>query len=258
MSFRFLLILLLLGATPLHADSRPWMSRDGKRSVQGSFLARDEAKVTIRRGNNRKIVEIPLAQLHADDLAWLESNHPLTAPRPDEKALVFDTLRFGDSRDEVLAKLKASELVELTVNEVFLARTGLNGVFRTRQKIGGLGASLSFGWSSNNQLDEIILQTDALPPATQDSQLEACWKEFIGLLTTLHGKPVHANNHFDLAPIEDGAMSGTHVWKLEETGSAMLGPARESDKFQVVVRFTKEDIKPVIIPGSAPVNQLNP
>lgn len=241
-----LALIFLLIAPSLIAAPRPWRSADGKRSVQGEFLSRDTDSVTIRR-RDRTEIAIPLAQLHAGDRAWLDSSHPLPVVIPPPSP-VFDRLTFTDDRGQVLEKLKTSPLVELTVAETFLARTGLNGVFRTREKIGGLDGSLYFDWTESNELSEITLQTEAFPATDLDDKLVPCWRECVALLTTLHGQPIHENPELDLAPIRDGAISGTHVWKLEDRGSALVGASRHGETYQVIVRFTRDEIAPVPLP----------
>lgn len=250
-------ISLLACTALLNAAPRPWKSVDGQKSLQGEFVKRDATGVTILRADRKEIV-IPLDKLHADDRTWVNVHHPLAGTEVPPKAAVFDQLAFGDTRAQVMEKLKVSKFVEMTGSEVFSARTGLNGLFRTRRKIGGLDASLFFDWTDGGGLKEVTLQTAPLPANALNDQLTPCWKEFIQLLTTLHGTPSNANNKLDLSPIKDGGMSGTHLWKLEDTGTAMLGAAREGDHYQVAVRFTTEDIKPVVIPGSAPLTGQNP
>jgi hypothetical protein len=164
---------------------------------------------------------------------------------------VFDKLEFGDSREEVAEKLKASELLTATLPETLFARTGLNGIFQTHQKMGGLKASLYFDWCENGGLKEVTLQTESLSGNDIEARLTPCWKEFIGLLTSLHGKPINAHEKLDIASIPDGSMHGTHLWKLDHCGTAMLGAARDGDGYQIAVRFTTEDIKPVVIPAVA-------
>ena len=257
MILKAITLLFCGSALALHAESRPWKSADGERSIQGEFLKRDDKSITVRRSDGKSI-DIPLDLLHPDDRTWLNLNHPLPGTELPPKAAVFDQLAFGDTRQDVLAKLHASKFVELTVDDIFLARAGLNGVFRTRHRIGGLDTLLYFDWTDDNGLKEILLQTDALPSATKEAQLVPCWKEFIDLLTTLHGKPIHENNDLNLTAITDGQMSGTHLWKLDGTGSAVLGAAREGDKFQVVVRFTQENVEPVLIPAPAQATTQNP
>ena len=171
---------------------------------------------------------------------------------------MFDQLAFGDTRAQVLEKLKASKFVEMTTDEVFLARVGLNGTFRTRKQIGGLDASLSFDWTDEGGLKEVTLQTAGLPANELEARIIPCWKEFIQLLTMLHGKPVHATPRLELAPIPDGGMCATHLWNLENSGTAMLGAAREHDQYSVAVRFTRENIQPVVIPAQAPAASQSP
>jgi hypothetical protein len=245
---KVLIPLLIASAIPLHAAPRIWTSADGQRSVQGEFVKRDASRVTILRAD-RKEVFIPLEQLHSNDRKWLDANHPDPTIGLPPSGDVFDQLRFGDKRAVVLEKLKASQFVELTAPEVMLSRVGMNGVFRTRKKIGGLDASLFFDWTEDGGLKEITLQTTALPAAKFIEQLQPCWKEFIGLLTALYGKPINASEHLDLSSIADGGMSATHLWKLEGSGTAMLGAAREANQYLIAVRFTLENIQPVRIPA---------
>lgn len=257
MTFRQLLIPLLLSTAALNAQSRSWKSADGQRSIQGEFLNRDSSSVTIVRAD-RKSVSIPMDQLHPDDRTWLDANHPLkpasTAPQTEApaeappKGAVFDKLQFGDDRDTVLTKLKASKFVEMTTDETFIGRSGLNGVFRTKQKVGEMDAMLYFDWTDSNQLKEITLQTEALPASDLAAKLTPCWKQFIELLSSLQGKAMVGDTALRISSIPEGAFSPTHLWKLDPIGSAQLGAAREGDKYQVVVRFSKDEVKPVELP----------
>lgn len=236
---------------PAIAETRAWRNADGTRSIQGEFVDRTETGVNIRRSNGKQIA-IPFDKLHADDHSWLDANHPLSAANATTaEDAVFDHLVFGDNRTEVLKKLMASQFLQRTANDKFIGRTGLNGIFRTREKIGGLDASLYFDWTESGGLNEITLQTDPLPEESLNDRLTPCWKGFIRLLTTLHGAPVNANNNLDITPLQDGAMSGTHLWKLEPSGSVLLGAAREGDNYQIAVRFTTEVFKPVVKSGPA-------
>lgn len=239
------LTLLSLASTAFAAP-RAWKSTDGSRAIQGEFVSRDATSVTIRRSDN-KPVTIPLDKLHADDSTWLNANHPLPGTDSPPANAVFDHLVFGDNRARVLEKLQASKIVESTVEKAFLGRAGLNGVFRTREKVGGLEALLFFDWDDDGGLKEITLHTTPLPDSDLDQRLIPCWKGFIELLDTLQGQPINANNQLDIATLQDGAMSATHLWKLNPSGTAMLGAAREGDLYQIAVRFTTENIKPVII-----------
>lgn len=251
MPFRAILAVFIASALSAAAAPREWKNADGSRSVQGKFVSRDAAGVNILRAQDHKQITIPLAKLHPDDRTWLNANHPLPGTEPSPPSAVFDKLQFGDKRSQVLEKLKTSKFVESTVAETLFGRTGFNDVFRTRNKIGGLDAMLYFDWDKNGGLREITLHTPSLPAGALDDRLVPCWKDFIELLTNLHGRPVNANTKLDIAPLKDGGMIGTHLWKLENNGSVLLGASREGDQFQISVRLTTEDIKPIIIPATA-------
>jgi hypothetical protein len=213
-----LFLLLLASASTLHAAPRPWKSTDGQLSIQGEFLKRDATSITIRR------------------------------PNGNDLAIPFDQLVFGDTRDQVTAKLKASKFVELTVPETFLGRTGLNGVFRTRRKIGKLSAMLNFDWSDTGGLKEVTLQTESLPAAAYHTDLEQCWTAFISLLETLYGKPVQNGSMPAIGSLAEGSFFPSHLWAIEGVGSALLGTARDGENYQLVVRFTRKKVEPVALP----------
>jgi hypothetical protein len=238
MPSRFPIACFLLTSLVLHAETHVWRSADGGKSIQGRFVKRDETSVTILRSDQRELI-IPLEKIHRDDRAWLDTRYPLPAAAPPPvNSYVFDKLEFGDSRAQVTEKLKASKLVKATLPETLFARTGINGIFQTLQKVGGLEASLYFDWSEDGGLKEVTLQTTSLSGNDVEARLTPSWKELIGILTSL-----------DFASIPNGSMTATHLWKLEHHGTAMLGAARDGDSYQIAVRFTTEDIKPVIIPA---------
>lgn len=224
------------------ANARPWQSADGTRTLEGEFVKRDGTAVTIRLTDG-KITTFDIGKLHADDKKWLDLNHP-PAPdpnAPDAKA-VFDTLKFGDTHEQVLAKLKASKFVLSTIPDDLIGRTGLNGIFRLKQRVGDLEASLFFEWTESDTLKEIQIRTNTLPATDYDTKLGPCWGEFAELLTTLHDQPIQAAPKIDPKSVAEGTMLSSHVWRLESGGSALLGIGCEKEKYQVVVRFTREKI----------------
>jgi len=252
MIFRILFLNLLITALPLSAETRVWRNADDTKSIEGLFVKRDDSSVTILRSDRREVT-IPLEMIHPHDREWLDARHPLPSEEPPPPAQhVFDTLEFGDSRAQVAEKLKASELVKTTLPEALLARTGLNGAYHTVRKIGGLEAALYFDWCGNGGLSEVTLQTTPLSGDGIEEPLTRCWREFIELLTSLHGEPVQAIEMLDISAIPAASMSATHLWKLEHRGTVMLGGARDGDGYLIAVRFTTEDIKPLVIPAPNP------
>lgn len=236
---------LLASAT---AAPRPWKDPEGSRTILGDFVSRDADKVTIRRADGR-VFTLTLDKLHPDDRKWLDANHPpATAPAGNANQGVFDSLCFGDTRQQVTAKLKASKIVELTADETYLGRLGLNGVFRTRKDVGGLPCMLFFDWTEDGALNELSLQTSPLAESAYDTRIKNCWGELIKLVTSLYGKPLQGAAYPDMAQLAEGSFLATHLWRLEGGGSILLGTARDTDGYTAVVRFTKREVAPVPVP----------
>ncbi len=242
------LIFLLAAAslTSSFATARPWKNSDGTRTVHGELIKSDATSITIRN-TAEKEVTIQRSMLHADDLKWLD-NHANPALIPQDPKAFFDNLTFKDTRETTLKKLKASKIVELTTNEVFIGRSGLNGIFRTRNKIGSLEAFLYFDWSETGKLKELNVQTKPRPDTAYKTELEPSWLKFIELLSTLYGQPVQKGPIPAQNTLADGAFFPSHFWNLETGGSAILGTAREGKAYQVVVRFTEKKPQVIEIP----------
>ena len=242
-----LLILCVIVSTSALGAPRAWKSNDGVHSVQGECIRRTASTVTIQT-ENKKELTIELAKLHPDERTWLNLHHPHNgAPAPDSSA-VFDTLTFEDTRATTLAKLKTSKVVEMTTAETHIGRTGLNGIFRTRQKVGGLDAMLYFDWEESGKLREITLQTEPLPLKDYKPKLEPSWKEFIELLGMLYGVPSQKSAMPSAQTLQDGSFSPSHQWVLENGVSALLGTARDGSNYQLVVRFARKNIPAGEIP----------
>lgn len=230
---------------PAVCDTRPWKSTDGTRSIQGEFIKRDATTVTIRT-NGGKEFTIELSKLHPDESKWLDSYHSL-APATDP-ASFFENLTFRDTRETTIVKLKASKTVEMTADETFIGRSGLNGIFRTRQKVGALNGFLYFDWTEAGKLKELNIQTESRPATSYKNELEPAWKQFIDLLSALYGNPESKGSMPAMASVTDGLFVPSHFWKLPTGGSALLGTAREGEKYQVVVRFTEKSPGVIEIP----------
>jgi hypothetical protein len=245
-----ILTFLVSSIAVLHAEPRTWKSSDGANSFAGDYVTHDAKRVTIRRADGR-VFTLELAKLHADDKSWLSAKpvpgRAAAEPLPDPNA-VFDTLCFGDSRADVMKKLKESKAVEAGLDETFMGRVGLNGTYRTRQQIGGLHCELYFDWSAGGNLTEVSLQTQGVPRSAYAGRLKSNWEELSELLTMLHGKPQQAADFPSLDDLQDDVFLASHLWRLEGGGSALLGTAMQGGQCQVVVRFTQEKIQPVTTP----------
>jgi hypothetical protein len=251
------LALLTAALGQAQGETRDWKSADGLQSFSGEYVSHTETKVTIRRTDG-KIFTLDLERLNDADKIWL-TGKPTTneavatiategEPAEADPKAVFDTLCLGDKRDVVVKKLKASKLVETEVDDVLMGRVGLNGIYRTRQQIGGLHCELYFDWTGADTLKEVSLQTQAVPKGVYVNRLKATWEELAELLTALHGKPIQAGAFPGPASLQKGVLVPSHLWKLANGGSALLGTSLEGDTVMIVVRFTSQKIRPVALP----------
>jgi hypothetical protein len=243
------LLLLSLVLLPATAAPRAWHNVDRSKSLKGEFVRRDASSVVIRDGNFRE-TKIPLGALHADDRAWLDAKHPLASAKGPATTLpltegIFDSLAFGDSRKTVQEKLARSRFVVATMPETFFGRTGFNGIYKTRGKIGGLDATLFFGWSQKDELNELSLHSEPISIAEFPTKGRTCIKAFAELLSEIHGKPLSVAEMPDLKSLADAQVIGTHLWKLEPEGSIILGPAREGKRYLVLARYSRASLEPV-------------
>jgi hypothetical protein len=133
----------------------------------------------------------------------------------------------------------------MTLDETFIGRSGLNGVFRTRKKIGKVTASLYFDWTEAGKLKELTLQTDKIPAENYQADFSPSWSAFIKLMGSIYGKPSQEGPMPSMQSIPDGSFLPSHLWKLENGCSALLGTAREGNQYQLVVRFTEKKVQPV-------------
>lgn len=231
----------------LYADVTTWKNSDGSSQFRGSYLSHDDRYVTIRRTDGR-VFTFEIKKLHQDHQTWLKQRQKPREKADDNPNAIFDKLTFGDTRQEVETKLKASSIVEMAVAETLLGRFGLNGTFRTVHKIGGLHCLLDFGWTTDGKLNEISLRTEPLGSSAYTNQLHKNWIDLAKLLTNLYGKPVQAADFPKRSDLQNDLMLGSHLWHLEGGGSALLGSSMQNDQYMIIVRFTTNTIKPVRTP----------
>ena len=105
-------------------------------------------------------------------------------------------------------KLKASALVTSAGDGIFLGRTGLNGIYKTKATIGGLHCFLFFDWHKSGGLREVTLQTQPVSKGQYVTSLQGNWSELIDLLNKLHGRPVQAAEFPSANELQDGAILG--------------------------------------------------
>lgn len=243
---RVILTLLTFAFSLSAGEKRTWTNAEGTKHFEAEFVKREDSKITLLRDDDKELT-FDIAMLNEEDHRWLNLHYPLGdegkgEAMPDPNA-VFDTLKFGDSREVVSQKLKDSKIVETAVQGTFQGRTGLNGIYRTRHLIGGLYCYLYFDWTEAGGLKEITLQTENKTPDEYDTLLEPCWSELTGLIIPIHGKPSQTMGIPRREDLEDGQLLASHLWSIEHGGSVLLGTSRVGNGYQVTVRFTRERIQ---------------
>ncbi|MGE9268823.1 MAG: SHD1 domain-containing protein [Verrucomicrobiales bacterium] len=234
--------LFVTSASLLFAETRTWRDRSGERSFEAEYVSHDEENVTLKRQGEE--ITFAITKLHPADAAWLRKLNK--EGEEVSQGSAFDSLNFGDSRETVEKKLAASKVVKSGVDSGLFGRTGLNGVYQTTQKIGGLPCYLYFGWDGTQCLKEVTLRSETVDESSYDSSVKATWSEMIDLLKTLYGKPMSAATYPSAHQLEEGAFLGSHLWRTPEGNSVLMGTGNERGKYGVVVRFTTEKIEPVV------------
>jgi hypothetical protein len=237
---------------PLTAgEIRTWMNPDGSKTFKAEFIRRDKDTVTLLPVGGKEL-SMGMDKLHADNQSWLKKNYPTDAEAqaaevPDEAA-IFDKLKFGDSRETVMAKLKASKMVESSLDSTFFGRTGINGIYRTVQPIGGLHCYLFFDWDKADLLKEVTLRTEDKAIGEYQTVLKPCWQALTELIVPIYGKPLQTTKMPAASDLTNEQMLASHIWRIERGGTVMLGSSRMGEVYQVSVLFTKDKIEPRRIP----------
>ena len=118
----------LLLVSVASGEVRTWKSANGHKT-EAEFLSRDEAAIKLKKANGT-IVNVPIDKLHPDEQKYISETHPLLSDAPNEVNLApgnaYGPLSFGDSFEEVKAKLFAWPLVKTKMKNNLIGRTGLN------------------------------------------------------------------------------------------------------------------------------------
>ncbi|MDB4508267.1 hypothetical protein N9051_01650 [Akkermansiaceae bacterium] len=243
-----LLTLLLLVPFSL-LKAREWRLTNGKKPFEASLVSLDDKQVTLRRGD--KTLTFDIEELHADDQAWLkekdaEHNGVKKDFSPPPEGSAFGHLQFGDSKATVIKKLKSSPLVEGGAADVMVARIGLNGTYRTKNKLGGLPSDLFFDWTKTGRLREITFRSKPLEIGSYDKSIKACWSETQELINQLHGRPIQNSPYPSSDELKDGLILCSHLWRSSEGHSILLGTGQERKNYSVILRITSQKFQPAL------------
>jgi len=167
---------------------------------------------------------------------------------------VYATLEFGDDRQTVTRKLQASSLVEQTIDNTFLARTGLNGIFKCKNKLAGLNYRLFFNWTEEGGLKEITLQSDELDAEEYHTTLKQAWQQARNLFTQVYNTPAQESKFPAKSAFKKHNVLISLVWHKGDKQSILVGPGfSKKGKCFLVIRFVNEHLElPPLSPNSPP------
>lgn len=147
-------------------------------------------------------------------------------------------VEFGDNRNEVEKKLKASPLVDAKSQSSMFARTGLNGAFKTTRTLDGLQYAIYYDWKDGDTLKSLNLHSTHIPTTEYPSKLKASWSYLINFLSSRHGQASNAGTYPNKNLVAMDNMYFTHEWKTD-TGYLYMGPGLEKNGYKLVMTFTK-------------------
>ena len=107
-------------------------------------------------------------------------------------AALYEGLEVGMDKDQVLKTLRRSKQLEGPPTDALLARTGLNGVFKTRQAIGGQTFALNFDYDPSGGLKAVVFYSRSKHRGSEyETKLKSAYKALLVGLTEQFGEPVN-------------------------------------------------------------------
>lgn len=150
---------------------------------------------------------------------------------------VYGDLEFGDSREAVTKKLGQSPLVEQIIDDVFTARTGLNGIYKCKAKISGLTCHLYFNWDEHGGLNEITLRSEGLALDTYPKELRQAWLDAERIFSEVYGGPSEKAPYPPVSAFKTHKMMISRVWNNPGNGSILMGTGVDRGQCFLFVRF---------------------
>lgn len=145
-------------------------------------------------------------------------------------AALYGNLETGMDKDQVLQSLKKCPLVEGPPSEAFLARTGLNGVFKTKQTFGGQNFSLNFNYDASGGLRDVVFYArNKFRAAHYDTKLKSSYKAMLVSLTAKFGEPMNMPEWIAQDSLTEGHILYMHMWRISPgvflmSGLGNMGP----------------------------------
>ena len=189
---------------------------------------------------------------------------------------MFENLKFGDSKKVVQDKLEQTNRFNMPP-KTMMGRTGLNGMYKAKQKLNGLEFSLYFGWDENNgqtiSKDEgkresrskfsrkdknksknvnvgglTLNQVDLYSSSAARAKLQDTYTELATLLTGLYGKPKFNNGLPAASTVHSEGMTMAGACWLYGSDAVMLSIGKLTKGHNIVVSFMDKQPKLIKTP----------
>ena len=139
-------------------------------------------------------------------------------------AALYEGLEVGMDKDQVLKTLRRSKQLEGPPTDALLARTGLNGVFKTRQAIGGQTFALNFDYDPSGGLRAVVFYSRSKHRGSEyETKLKSAYKALLVGLTEQFGEPVNMPEWVARESLQEGRIQYMHMWKVSPGVFLMSG-----------------------------------
>lgn len=139
-------------------------------------------------------------------------------------AALYEGLEVGMNKTQVLKTLRQSKHLEGPPTDALLSRTGLNGVFKTRQSIGGQTFSLNFDYDASGGLSAVVLYSRSKYRGSEyETKLKSAYKALLVGLTEKFGEPANMPEWVAQESLREGRIQYMHMWRISPGVFLMSG-----------------------------------
>lgn len=139
-------------------------------------------------------------------------------------AALYEGLEVGMNKTQVLKTLRQSKRLEGPPTDALISRTGLNGVFKTRQSIGGQTFSLNFDYDSSGGLSAVVLYSRSKCRSSEyETKLKSAYKALLVGLTEKFGEPANMPEWVAKESLREGRIQYMHMWRISPGVFLMSG-----------------------------------
>lgn len=130
-------------------------------------------------------------------------------------AALYENLETGMDKDQVLKNLRQIKQIEGPPTDALLARTGINGVFKTRKPIGGQTFSLNFDYDRSGGLRAVVFYSRTKCRGSEyETKLKSSYKALLVGLTEKFGEPVNMPEWVAKESLQEGRIQYMHMWRV--------------------------------------------